>query len=58
MMDICDRSVFKSHEVFKKYPCALQLVAYYDDMVIVNQLSPKAKEHKLGIILYIHKFII
>ena len=48
MMDICDGSIFKSNCIFQNCPTALQIVAYYDDVVIVNQLSPKAKEQKLG----------
>lgn len=48
MMDICDGSIFKSKEVFRNCPTALQIVAYYDDITIVNQLSPRAKEQKLG----------
>ena len=48
MMDVCDGKLFKSHETFKKCPNALQVIAYYDEVVIVNPLSPKAKEHKLG----------
>ena len=50
MMDICNGSIFKSKEIFRNCPTALQIVAYYDDIVIVNQLSPRAKEQKLGTI--------
>ena len=53
LMDICDGSIFKSKEIFRNCPTALQIVAYYDDVVVVNQLSPRAKEQKLGIIVQI-----
>ena len=43
-----DGSIFKSNRIFQNCPTALQIVAYYDDVVVVNQLSPKAKEQKLG----------
>ena len=35
--------VIEGH-IFKERPTALQTLAYYDDVVIVNQLPPKAKE--------------
>ena len=48
IMDMCDGSIFKCNGIFRNCPTALQIIAYYDDVVIVDQRSPKASEHKLG----------
>ena len=52
MQDLNDGSYFKNHPLFVKFPNALQIVVYYDDLEVCNPLGSSAGVHKLG------KFII
>lgn len=46
--DLRDGDFFKTHEIFSKYPTALQFVIYYDELEVCNPLGSKNKIHKLG----------
>ena len=41
---------FKTHPLFSEDPCAVQLVAYYDELELFNPLGSHVKQHKLGIV--------
>ena len=44
--DNCDGQVFRQHPLFSRYPCALQIILYYDE--VVNLLGRKMSKHKVG----------
>ena len=46
--DFCDGSFFQNHPLFSVDVHALQIVAYYDELEIVNPLGSFVKKHKLG----------
>ena len=46
--DFCDVSLFQTHEFFRVYTDALQLIIYYDEVEICNPLGSRAGVHKLG----------
>ena len=48
MRDFGDGLFVKEHPIFSKYPNALQVVLYYDDLEICNPLGSSAGKHKLG----------
>ena len=48
MRDISDGSYIKSHPVFNKFPKALQIILYYDDIEVCNPLGSSAGIRKLG----------
>ena len=48
MRDVCDGSYVKDHQLFHKYPTALQFILYYDDIEVCNPLGSSAGIHKLG----------
>ena len=50
--DFCDGSLFKSHPLFSSDPHALQVVAYYDEIEVVNPIGSFIKKHKLGCMFY------
>ena len=50
--DFCDGSLIKSHPIFSSDPHALQVVAYYDELEVVNPIGSFIKKHKLGCIFY------
>lgn len=50
--DFCDGTLFNSHQLFKNNPSALQVVAYYDELEIVNPIGSYVKKHKLGCIFF------
>lgn len=50
--DFCDGTTFANHSLFSQDPCALQIVAYYDEVEICNPLGSHIKQHKLGIVFY------
>ncbi|KAE8747079.1 hypothetical protein FOCC_FOCC006217 [Frankliniella occidentalis] len=43
-----DGSDFKNNEFLRKYPFAIRIVIYYDDLEITNALGSKDVIHKLG----------
>lgn len=50
--DFCDGSVFKFHPLFSSDPLALQIIAYYDEVEIVNPIGSYVKKQKLGCIFF------
>ena len=50
--DFCDGSMFKEHELFSSYQNALQIIAYYDELEIVNPIGTYVKKHKLGCLFF------
>ena len=50
--DFCDTSIFRSHPLFSADPTSLQIVAYYDELEVVNPLGSRTKKHKLGIVFF------
>ena len=52
LFDFCDGLVFKSHAIFCSDPCALQIIAYYDELEVANPLGSYVKKHKLGCMFY------
>lgn len=43
---------FRDHPFFQKYPFALRLQLYYDDLEIVNPLGSKTKKNELGMFYF------
>lgn len=43
-----DGQQFKNHAFFMKYPNALRLTVYFDDVEITNPLGTKCKIHEIG----------
>jgi hypothetical protein len=52
MRDICDGSFFSNHPLFQRFPSALQVVIYYDDVEVYNALGSSAGDYKLGAFYY------
>ena len=50
--DICGGSIYRNDEFFKRYPEALQLILYHDELEIWNALSSYAGIHKLDMYYY------
>lgn len=50
--DFCDGAIFQSHPLFSTDPKSLQIIAYYDELEVVNPLGSHTKKHKLGIIFF------
>ena len=48
LSDICDGDLFESHELYQKFPGALQLITYFDEVEPCNVLGAQAGVHKLG----------
>ena len=49
---MCDGEFFKTHPIFSEDPTALQIMAYYDDVEVVNPLGSKTKKHKVGLFYF------
>ena len=52
LMDFCDGSLFKNHPLFSSNRHAFEIVAYYDDLEVVNPLGSYTKKHKLGCLYF------
>lgn len=52
LYDFCDGSFYKSHPLFGKNNIAIEVVAYYDELEVVNPLGSYVKRHKLGCMFY------
>lgn len=52
LRDYCDGAHFSSHPLFDKYPEALQLQLYFDDLETTNPLGSKTKIHKMGAVYF------
>ena len=50
--DFCDGELFINHPIFSVDPCALQIIAYFDELEVCNPLGTHTKLYKLGIILF------
>ena len=50
--DFCDGSLFKAHPLFSSDVHALQIIAYYDELEIVNPIVSYVKKHKLGCLFF------
>ena len=50
--DFCDGTIFHSHPLFNSDPHTLQIVAYYDEIEVVNPLGSYVRKHKLGCMFY------
>ena len=46
--DYCDGELYRSIQLFKEHPNALQLVMYFDEVEVCNPLGPQSGVHKLG----------
>lgn len=47
-----DGKQFKTHNFFQKFPYALRLTIYYDDVEITNPLGTKCKTHEVGLFYF------
>ena len=50
--DFCDGSSFQTHPLFSSDAHALQVIAYYDELEIVNPIGSYVKKHKLGCLFF------
>ena len=50
--DYCDGSTFQEHDLFSTHPKALQIIAYYDKLEVVNPIGTYVKKHKLGCLFF------
>lgn len=50
--DFCDGSTFEQHDLFSVYSNALQIIAYYDEVEVVNPIGTYVKKHKLGCLFF------
>ena len=52
LTDFCDGTLFINHPLFSNNKEALQIVAYYDDLEVVNPLGSYTKKHKFGCLYF------
>ena len=52
LKDFCDGLHFKTHPLFSANPTALQLIAYYDELEVVNPIGSYTRKHKLGCLFF------
>lgn len=52
LYDFCDGEAYKTHPLFETDPYALQIVAYYDELEVVNPIGTYVKKHKLGCLFF------
>ena len=52
MEDICDGEIFSEHPLYSRYPRALQILLYYDDLEMVNGLGSHVSKHKCAMFYY------
>ena len=48
MADFCDGDLYKNNELFQKFPNALQIHMYYDEVEMCNPIGSKRTIYKLG----------
>ena len=48
--DFCDGSLFKSHYMFSSDPNALQIIAYYDELEVVNPIGLYVKKTQAWVV--------
>ena len=51
--DVCDGNYCKSHELFGQDDRALQVIADYDDVEVVNPLGSKRKKYKVVMLIFL-----
>ena len=56
--DCFNGQVFRQHPLFSRDPCALQIILYYDEVEVVNQLGSKTSKHKVGNKTFVLYFIV
>ena len=52
LVDVCDGSIFQTHPLFSSDPHALQVIAYFDELEVVNPIDSYVKKHKLGCLFF------
>lgn len=52
MRDFCDGLQFKTHPLFSTNPTSLQIIAYYDELEVVNPIGSYVAKHKLGCLFF------
>ena len=52
LRDFCNGSLFQNHSLFSIDAHALQIVAYYDELEVVNPIGSFVKKHKLGCLFF------
>lgn len=52
MRDYCDGTHFANHPLYSRYPNALQIQMYFDDLETTNPLGSKTKIHKMGAVYF------
>ena len=50
--DFCDGSLYNSHPLFSSHPLALQVIAYFDELEVVNPIGSYVRKHKLGCLFF------
>ena len=50
--DFCDGLLYKSHPMFSVDSKSLQIIAYYDELEVVNPIGSYVKKHKLGCLFF------
>lgn len=48
LKDFCDGHVLNNHRLFSVHRNGLQILFYFDDIEVVNNLGSHKKVHKLG----------
>ena len=48
LFDICDGSICTNNSVLRNNQCALQIIGYYDELILTNPLMSRAKKYKIG----------
>ena len=52
LRDFCDGVQFKTHSLFSRDPNSLQIIAYYDEVEVVNPIGSYVARHKLGCLFF------
>ena len=50
--DFCDGAAYRSHPLFGTDHSALQIIAYYDELEVVNPIGSYVSKHKLGCMFF------
>ncbi len=52
MLDYCNGTHFANHTLYSRYPTALKIQLYFDDLETTNPLGSKTKFHKMGAVYF------
>ena len=52
LSDFCDGSLYNTHPMFSSDPLALQVIAYFDELEVVNPIGSYVRKHKLGCLFF------